>query len=109
GPLDAWRVPRSARRCRGGRAGARAVPARRVRAVRARARGEAGERAGRRGRLTMGQRPKAAVPVDRERCAARIQDQIDRLSAPPFTSEVGSVTRYAFTEPYMRTVEHLST
>jgi allantoate deiminase len=57
----------------------------------------------------MGQRPQAAVPVDRERCAARIQEEIDRLSAPPFTSQVGSVTRYAFTEPYMRTVEHLST
>jgi hydantoinase/carbamoylase family amidase len=57
----------------------------------------------------MRQRPNAAVRIDRERCAARIQDQIDRLSAPPFSSEVGSVTRYAFTGPYMRTVEHLST
>ena len=57
----------------------------------------------------MRHRPNAAVRIDRERCAARIQDEIDRLSAPPFTSEVGSVTRYAFTEPYLRTVEHLST
>jgi len=54
-------------------------------------------------------RPEAALRIDRERCAARIQDGIDRLSAPPFTSEVGAVTRYAFTEPYLQTVEHLST
>ena len=57
----------------------------------------------------MRHRPEAAVRIDRERCAARIQDEIDRLSAPPFTSEDGAVTRYAFTEPYQHTVEHLST
>jgi allantoate deiminase len=46
--------------------------------------------------------------IDRDACARRIAREIRKLSAPPFTSGSDGVTRYAFTEAYMRTLGYLS-
>ena len=46
--------------------------------------------------------------IDRDACARRIAREIRKLSAPPFTSGPDGVTRYAFTEAYMRTLGYLS-
>jgi hydantoinase/carbamoylase family amidase len=46
--------------------------------------------------------------IDRDACASRIAHEINKLSAPPFTSGADGVTRYAFTEPYMLTLRYLS-
>jgi allantoate deiminase len=46
--------------------------------------------------------------IDRARCAERLEREIALLSAPPYSRDAGAVTRYAFSEPYMRTLEHLS-
>jgi allantoate deiminase len=46
--------------------------------------------------------------IDRDACARRIAREINKLSAPPFTSGADGLTRYAFTEPYMLTLRYLS-
>lgn len=56
----------------------------------------------------MGARTGLRVLLDGDACAERLGREIEALSAPPFTSEAGAVTRYAFTEPYMRTVQRLT-
>jgi allantoate deiminase len=55
----------------------------------------------------MGARAGARVAIDREACAASIDSAIQLLSEPPFTSQDGAVTRYAFTDAYLRTVDYL--
>jgi len=44
---------------------------------------------------------------DRARCAERLRREIALLSAPPYTADSDAVTRYAFTEPYWRTIDHV--
>jgi hydantoinase/carbamoylase family amidase len=50
----------------------------------------------------------ASTRIDRGACARRIARDIKKLSAPPYTSGADSVTRYAFTEPYMLTLGYLA-
>jgi hydantoinase/carbamoylase family amidase len=47
------------------------------------------------------------VVIDREACAAGLDRVIQMLSAPPFSSAADAVTRYAFTDPYLRTVDYV--
>ena len=47
------------------------------------------------------------VGIDRDRCAVGIAREIERLSSAPFT-DAAAITRYAFTDPYLRTLEYLS-
>ncbi len=49
----------------------------------------------------------ARAVIDRDACAASIDRATQMLSAPPFTAQEGAVTRYAFTDPYLRTVDYL--
>jgi allantoate deiminase len=47
------------------------------------------------------------VVIDREACADSLERAIRMLSVPPFTSSPDAVTRYAFTDPYLRTVDYV--
>jgi allantoate deiminase len=46
--------------------------------------------------------------INRDACARRIEREIRKLSAPPFTSGPDGVTRYAFTAAYMHTLGYFS-
>jgi hydantoinase/carbamoylase family amidase len=48
------------------------------------------------------------VAIDRSLCATRLSRDLAQLSAPPFTDPAAPITRYAFTDAYLRTIEHLS-
>ena len=47
--------------------------------------------------------------VDRSRSADRIAAEIDTLSGPDFTLSDEAIRRYAYTEPYRRTLDHFTT
>lgn len=53
-------------------------------------------------------RPSAPVAIDRNRTAARLEHEIQALSVAPFSCEGEGVIRYAFTDPYFRTLEYLT-
>ena len=46
--------------------------------------------------------------IDRARSADRIAAEIDTLSGPDFTLSDEAIRRYAYTEPYRRTLDHLT-
>ena len=46
--------------------------------------------------------------VDRARSADRIAAEIDTLSGPDFTLSDEAIRRYAYTEPYRRTLDHFT-
>jgi allantoate deiminase len=46
--------------------------------------------------------------VDRDTIAGHVQEEIDRLAAPPFTAPGAGVTRYAFTKPYQAAIGRVS-
>jgi hydantoinase/carbamoylase family amidase len=48
------------------------------------------------------------VAIDQQLCAARLERAIETLAAEPYSGDGEGVTRYAFTAPYLRTVEYLS-
>ena len=46
--------------------------------------------------------------VDRSRSADRIAAEIETLSGPDYTLSDESIRRYAYTEPYRRTLDHFT-
>jgi allantoate deiminase len=45
--------------------------------------------------------------IDRRACAARLERDIELFGRPPFSRDHEAVTRYAFSLPFMRTLDHL--
>jgi hydantoinase/carbamoylase family amidase len=48
------------------------------------------------------------VEIDRERSAARIEQEIETLSGPSFTTSSEAIRRYAYTPEYRRTLDHFT-
>src|SRR6187397_502566 len=51
---------------------------------------------------------RVGLVVDRARSADRIAAEIDTLSGPDFTLSDEAIRRYAYTEPYRRTLDHFT-
>lgn len=56
----------------------------------------------------MGSSAGTHVTIDRGACAERLAAEIELLSTVPFTDPSAPITRYAFTDPYLRTLEYVA-